>query len=334
MVICRQMIAGDGPRIQKPRTRKAARSIQTGLLAFFLAGRCALMAQAPATNAPAPPLPEPITPRDYFNAGTKLLEAGKLKEAERMLDTAVGAQIESLQPPALYNLGHVRYRLGLEELKKGPQAKPAAAAANAALHSAEDAVQQADAALNTGEMQQLIGAYVSGRGARKELNSAITAVRKAIETFGNVLNKWQRAAGDFKSALEMDPKDAAARHNAEVVDRSIAALIDSLQELQALANAMGDKKQQLGEKMKQLKGRIPDENMPPGGPGDDEEEEPQPEGQKGKEENPAREGQEMTLSPEQAGWLLDSFRLDKDRKLPMGDGPREAEPDKKNRPTW
>ena len=41
----------------------------------------------------------------------------------------------------------------------------------------------------------------------------------------------------------------------------------------------------------------------------------------------------MTLSPEQAGWLLDAYKLDSERRLPMGQGPA-AEPKDRSRPTW
>ena len=41
----------------------------------------------------------------------------------------------------------------------------------------------------------------------------------------------------------------------------------------------------------------------------------------------------MELTPEQAGWLLESFRLDKERRLPMGEG-TEDKPRDRNRPTW
>lgn len=318
--------------------RGSGRPFLVALLALCLATQVHSAFAAPSapatTNAPAK-LPEPETARDFFNAGTRLLKDGKFKEAERMLDSALVAQVESLQPATLYNLGHVRFQMGVEDLKKGPQPKQTAAAASSALQGATSASRTAAEALATTDMQRLVGAYMNGRGARRELNSAIKAIRKALETCGNVLAKWQRASSDFKSAFELNPKDQEARHNADVVDRSIAALIDSIREMESLSNAMGDKKQDLGEKMKQLKGRIPEEDMPPGAAGDEEEqEEPPPEGDKGKEEGPAKDGKEMTLSPEQAGWLLDSFKLDKDRKLPMGDGTNEAEPDKKNRPTW
>ncbi len=69
----------------------------------------------------------PATPRESFNAGTRQLKAGKLREAEALLESAVASQNQGLQPPALYNLGLVRFGQGAEELKKGPPAKPTAA---------------------------------------------------------------------------------------------------------------------------------------------------------------------------------------------------------------
>jgi hypothetical protein len=97
---------------------------------------------------------------------------------------------------------------------------------------------------------------------------------------------------------------------------------------------MGEKKTELGEKLKQLKGRIPEPDMPPGAAGDDDEEEDNPQGpQPGQQEGSSRDGQETFLTPEQAGWLLDAFKLDAERRLPMGqNGP--AEPHDRNRPDW
>ena len=74
--------------------------------------------------------------------------------------------------------------------------------------------------------------------------------------------------------------------------------------------------------------------MPPGAPGDEEEEEEiMPKDLEGKEEGPTKEGKEMELSPEQASWILDAFRLDKERRLPMGEGSQDP-PKDRNRPTW
>ena len=97
---------------------------------------------------------------------------------------------------------------------------------------------------------------------------------------------------------------------------------------------MGDKKQQLGEPLKKLKGRIPAPDMPPGAAGDDDEDEEQPLGPKpDQEEGPAKEGKEMTLSPEQAGWLLEAYKLDSERRLPMG-GAVPGQPRERSGPTW
>ncbi len=280
---------------------------------------------------PAPP----STPREFFNAGTEKLREGKLREAEAFLQSVLGAQVESLAPPALYNLGHVRYRQGIDELKKGPSSRGSLARGNSAAQSADTAINEADDALNGTDIQKMISAYMRGRGARRDLKEAGKAVRQAVESFGSALSKWQRASGDFRSAVELNARDSEARQNADTVDRSIAKLIDTLRQMQQMAAAMGQKKEELGEKMKQLKGKIPADQMPPGAAGDDEEEDDPNMGSKpGEKENPGREGdQQMTLSPEQAGWLLEGFKLDSERRLPMGQTDT-AEPKLRSRKTW
>ena len=115
----------------------------------------------------------------------------------------------------------------------------------------------------------------------------------------------------------------------------MAKLIDSLRQLQQAAGAMGQKNPDLGKKLKQLKGKIPAPDMPPGASGDDEEDEDTPKGpEPGDKENASKQGSEMmSLSQEMAGWLLDSFKLDTERRLPMG-GLETGEPKDRSRPTW
>jgi len=110
--------------------------------------------------------------------------------------------------------------------------------------------------------------------------------------------------------------------------------VDSLREMQQCQNGMGDKSRELGEELQKLKGRIPAPNMPPGAAGDEDEEDDFPMGPKrGEKEGPTKEGEQMALSPEQAGWLLEGFKLDSDRRLPMGQ--RETgQPKDRSRPTW
>ena len=104
--------------------------------------------------------------------------------------------------------------------------------------------------------------------------------------------------------------------------------------MQACANGMGDKMDQMGDKLKKCQGRIPGKDMPPGAAGEDDEDEDMPNGPRpGQEEGPTKEGKEMMLSQEQAGWVLEGFKLDSERRLPMGQGP-EAQPKDRNKPTW
>ena len=159
-------------------------------------------------------------------------------------------------------------------------------------------------------------------------------MRRALKVHGTALARWERSSSDFKSASELNAADADARHNAEVLDRCIAKLVDSIRELQQCANGMGNKSQSLGEALMKLKGRIPAAEMPPGAGGDeDDEEEQSPAFKLGQQEGPSKEGQEMTLTQEQAGWLLDAYKLDSERRLPMGEGP-PGQPRERSRPTW
>jgi len=277
-------------------------------------------AAPPSTNSPQPELKAPTTPREFFNAGTDLLRQNKLKEAEAFLQTVLSAQAENLQPPALYNLGHVRFGQGIEDLKKNQSAGQTSGRAHASNQSADSAIKEAEEALASEDVKKMVEAYLQGRGARRDLKEATKLVKQAMEAYGDALAKWQRSSGDFKSAAELNPLDADARQNAESVDRSIAKLIDSMRKMQEMAAALAKKKQELGEKMKGLKGKIPQDQMPPGAAGDEEEEEDQPNGTKPEDkEAPGKQGEQeqLQLSPEQAAWLLEGFKLDSERRLPM-----------------
>jgi tetratricopeptide (TPR) repeat protein len=306
----------------------AFRTLVPGLAAFLLAVLFTLTAVAASEPAP------PASPREFYNLGTRELQAGKLREAEASLETALASQSARVQPPALYNLGLVRFGQGIEQLKKGPPARPTVSRGRAATQRADAAIRAAEDALASNDVQKMVAAYLRGRGARKELKAATRAVQEAMKVHGAVLTRWERALGDFKSTLELKRTDADAQHNADVVDRCIARLVDSLQQLQQCANGMCDKGQQLGDNLKRLRGRIPASDMPPGAAGDDEEDEDAPLGNRpGLEEGPSQDGQEMQLTPEQAGWLLEAYRLDTERRLPMGQG-STAEPRDRSRPPW
>jgi hypothetical protein len=295
------------------------------------------------------------TARDFYNEGARYLALTNLWRAEYSLERSLTFQDERMQPAALYNLGHIRFRQGAEELKKGPPGGRTAGVGKAVLSEADEAVQALDQALasasptastNSGapsaetalddSVKQLVASYLKGRGARRDLKAATKAVKLALQAHQNTLLKWERSSGDFKSAVELKRNDADAAHNADVVDRSIAKLVDQMKQLEQMAMALAMKQQELGEKMKQCRGKIPAPQMPPGAPGDDEEDDRFPSGKEpGQEEAGKKEEMKETgLTPEQAAWLLEAFKLDSDRRLPMTEAKRAQQPNDRSRPTW
>jgi tetratricopeptide (TPR) repeat protein len=277
------------------------------------------------TNAIAPG-----NAREFYNAGTELLAAKKFAEAEKMFQAALATQDESVQPAALYNVGHTRFEAGLERLKQGPGAQKVAARGGTALAAGEHAIHQSESALTENDLDKMIAAYVEGRGARHDLREAEKAVSAAMETYGRTLEQWQRAAEDFKGVNELNRADTNAAHNANIVDRGIAKLVDSLRKMQALMGMMGQQRQDLGKLLSKLKGQIPAPNAPPGMTGDDEDEDEglKPESLAGQKENAGREGDQMKipLSPDQANELLNGLSLDGTRRLEMSD--KEGAPPK------
>ncbi len=281
----------------------------------------------------------PATARDFYNCGARLLAATNFAGAEKMFESALATQDERLQPPALYDLGHARFSEGMELLKNGPDAQKISAQGRAALAAGETAIHSAKSALADTNLDRMIFYYLEGRGSRHELRAAEKAVQSAMETYGNTLLKWQRAADDFKGAAELNPADTNATHNAEVVERDIAKLVDSLQKMQAMAGMMGKQKQDLGKLLSKMKGQIPAPNAPPGSAGedgdDDEGDGVQPDSLAGQKENAAREGDQMPvqLSPDQAGQILDGLSLVGSRRLSISDKQGKPPGDRTGR-TW
>jgi hypothetical protein len=274
----------------------------------------------------------PASPQQFYNQGTQKFKEGKLREAESALQMAVISQNEKVQIPALYNLGHVRFREGLEELKGGNDAKASEAAAKKACEDGDAAIQAADLALAGWDVQAIAAAYMQGRGARKELKGATEAVKRALESYGAVLAKWQRASGDFKSAHELSRSDIDAQSNAEVVDRSIARLVDSQKLMMQSSECNKKTKEKLSQKMGELKKRLPKELKQQCEKGEEEDEdEPPKEPKAGQQEAKPKDGKERLLSPEEAARLLEMLRLDTNRKLPLGMNDTAQPKDRKRR---
>src|SRR5258708_25927300 len=260
-------------------------------------------------------------PRELYNQGTQKFRESKLREAEAALHTAVSSQNEKVQIVALYNLGHVRYEEGERELKEAKDGKATATTANQACENGAEAIQSADVALAPWHLQRIVAAHMEGRGARKELKAANEAVKRAMESYGVVLTKWQRASGDFKSAYELNPSDSDAQANASVVDRKIAKLLVTQRLLLQRSHCTKKTRDGLKQKMAELKKRLPEELKKQCENGEEEDEDdkdkPPKETQDGQEEAKRKEGEERRLTPEEATRLLEMMRLDTDPKLPL-----------------
>ena len=276
-----------------------------------------------------------VTARDFYNAGTKLLTAKKYPDAERMFQAALAAQDDNVQPAALYNVGHTRFASGLEKLKQGPDAQKAVAQGTTALSEGEQATHRSEDALASNDLNKMIEAYLEGRGARHQLREAEKAVSAAMETYGKTLEQWRRSADDFKGTAELNPADTNAAHNAQIVERGIAKLIDSLNKMQAMMGMMGKQKQDLGKLLSKLKGQIPAPDAPPGLTGDDDEDNEgiKPQDLAGQKENAGRQGEQapIQLSPDQANEILNGLSLDGTRRLNMSDKEGTPPKDKKGR---
>jgi tetratricopeptide (TPR) repeat protein len=291
------------------------------VVALALVAAMSLFSAMPASCA-GDESDQELSARRLYNVGTSNLNVGKLSEAESYLQSAVESQDERVQPTALYNLGLTRFQQGARELTNAPDPAALEAQSTHATQNGASALHAANDALAGNDLQALVDAYLRGRGARHDLKGAIDAVQRAIDTYGVVLAKWRRASGDFHSTVELRPQDLDAQTNADLTDRYIAELLDRLKLMMQRKAGMQQQREELRKAVAMLKGRIPDWTGPPmlGDDGDDDEDGKKPprQPQAGDQEGPVKNGQEMTLTFEEARRLLGLLQLDTGRKLYLG----------------
>ncbi|MEQ1860917.1 MAG: hypothetical protein ABMA13_13360 [Chthoniobacteraceae bacterium] len=290
-----------------------------------------LVAAALAANAGA----KEISPREAYNQGVEALKKGYLREAESWLLRSTAAQRESLQPPALYDLGHVRFGQGQELLKGESPRQPLVDNADNANDDGVDATMRANRALKKDQLNDILEAYLSGRPIRKQLRLAHEDVQRALDLYGAVLVRWRRSVGDFRSSDELKASEDST-FNARVVERHIEELLKHVKQLEQQKEQLGQTRGELKQKMAELKGRIPDELKQPGD-GDedeDEDEEPnQPKPESGFQDRGQKEGEKRGITPEIAQQILEALGLRGDRKLPIG-GDEPTKPRDKKGKDW
>lgn len=258
------------------------------------------------------------TPREYYNRGAESLEKGYLREAENYLLEATRSNVEAIQPPALYDLGHVRFRQGTDLLKGEQPRLPMLENAETTNEDGEAAIAESDRALKSEQLDRILSAYLAGRSTRKALRHADEDVRRALDLYGAVLVRWRRSAGDFRSTVELRPGDKDAGFNAEVVQRHIEELLKHIEQLQQMQAQVGESRKELQEKLEELRGKIPDGLLQPGQGGDEDEDEPAPDPDSGFKDEAGPDGKPRGITPEMAQQILEALRLNGDRKLPAG----------------
>jgi len=265
---------------------------------------------------------------DAYNRGVDALKKGTLREAESWLLQSTAFQRESIQPPALYDLGHVRFRLGQELLKGESPRQPLLDRGDTANEDGVDATMRAGRALKKDQLNDILEAYLQGRPVRKQLRLAHEDVQRALDLYGAVLVRWRRSVGDFRSSDELKSSEDAT-FNARVVERHIEELLKHMKQLELQKMQVGKTRAELKEKMAELKKKIPEGMIQPGEDGEEDEDEEEERGKEQKLEpgmqRAGREGDLRALTPEMAQQILEALSLKNDRKLPLG-GDEQTKP--------
>ena len=195
--------------------------------------------------AAAPALASQPGARELYNDGVTKLGKGELRDAEMSLRKAAGADVETVQPLALYNLGHVRFRQGEETLKGEGNREQLLDSSAAAVAVAEEAIRGGARALENDALQEIIAAYMDARAARKDLRFSRDETSRTMGLIGSAMERWRRSVGDFHSALELDAANGDAKTNAEVVERKIADLLKFKKELEQKSEQVAEEREKI-----------------------------------------------------------------------------------------
>ena len=259
--------------------------------------------------AATPALAVQRSARELYNEGAAKLIKGELREAETALREAAATNSETVQPLALYNLGHVRFAQGAETLKGEGNRQQLLGSADAACVVAEEAIRRGTPIAEGDDLQQIIGAYMEARAARKELRVSRDDTQRTIDLLGSALSRWRRSVGDFQSAAELDAKNGDATFNADIVERKIAELLKFKKQSEQRSESVGSQREKIKELMKKLRGKIPKGMM---SESDDEEDDDDEKGEKDEpkigEKQQQRIGGDREVSPEMARWLKETMK--------------------------
>jgi len=256
----------------------------------------------------APALASQPGPRELYNEGVMRLAKGELRDAEMSLRRAAGGDADTVQPLALYNLGHVRFRQGEETLKGEGNRQQLLDSSAAAVAVAEEAIRNSGRALEGDMLQEIIAAYMDARAARKDLRFSRDETSRMMGLIGSALERWRRSVGDFHSALELDAANGDAKINAAVVERKIAELLKFKKQLEQQSEQVAQEREKIKDMMKKMRGKIPKEiQRESDDEEDDDDDEEKKEPQIG-ERQQQRLGSDREVSQDLARWLKETMK--------------------------
>ena len=247
--------------------------------------------------------------RESYNEGVSRLGKGELRDAEMSLRRAAGAEVESVQPLALYNLGHVRFRQGEETLKGEGSRQQLLDSSTAAVTVAEEAIRNGGRALESDALKEIIAAYMNARAAQKDLRISRDETSRTLGLIGSALERWRRSVGDFHSALELDAANADAKANAQTVERKIEELLKFKKQIEQQSEQVSEEREKIKDIKKKLRGKIPKDMQRES---DDEEDDDEDKDEKGDpkigEKQQQRLGSDREVSPDMARWLKETMK--------------------------
>ncbi len=207
--------------------------------------------------AVAAPGPTPSA-REYYNQGLQRMQSNDLHEAENNFLEAAKKNQPIVQPLASYNLGHVRFLQGKEILSGEGNRQQLLDGGEAAMVVAREALGSAKAALqNEEDLRGLVNAYNEARMARKTLRTSRDETSRATALVGSAMSQWRKSANNFYSAYELDASNTDAEFNARVMEQHINELVKFEKKLQQQAEGVGEKRKELSDAMKKMRGKIP-----------------------------------------------------------------------------
>jgi len=311
-----------GESLLSTRRSRSRGSVQPRITAIARPAALLLVLGCTLTGRSGEVAPElPTSPRAQFNAGTTSLRAGHWREAENALVAAVTSNDAAVQPLALYNLGQVHFRAGQEAMKGVPLAAELETQSDQNIQAAISVVKAADAALAGDDLRAAGSAYRSGNSQLRSLKKLLDTLKSSVDTCGSVVQRWQRAADDFRSAAELRAHYDNAQTNAGITDLQVAELTNERWKIQEIQAALEAQRVELQKRLDALKRKLPPEaTKNEQGENNDTKspsENPKPEEQP----NKGDQGKEMVLTPEEAMRLLTSLKLDLNRQYSAGNQP-------------